>query len=106
MGDLNAFHIGTVDQILVIAYLFGVLFVGLRFAKSYRNDVDDYLLMGRKLSLPASLQHWFQLGTAEFSELANLHIDSAFSAGSRKDFPITFARSHLPSFSHPASKRA
>jgi len=73
MDDLNAFHLGTIDQILVVAYLFCVLFVGLRYAKSYRNDVDDYLLMGRKLSLPAFVatlvSTWYGgiLGIGEFT---------------------------------------
>jgi len=62
-----------IDLIIVAVYLVGIFLVGLKYARNYRSDIDEYLLAGRKLSLPAFVATlvatWYGgiLGVGEFT---------------------------------------
>ncbi|RKX20790.1 MAG: hypothetical protein DRP26_00950 [Candidatus Zixiibacteriota bacterium] len=66
-------HYGIESAILLIAYLVFLLIVGLRLFKRGKSDADDYLVMGRRLSLPAFIASivstWYGgiLGVGEYS---------------------------------------
>ena len=64
---------GIESIILVIAYLVFLLVIGFRYTKIVGSDAEDYLLMGRRLSLPAFVASlvstWYGgiLGVGEYS---------------------------------------
>ncbi len=66
-------HLAPIDLILIAIYLVGILLLGLKYSQRYRNDIDGYLLAGRRLSLPAFVATlvatWYGgiLGIGEFT---------------------------------------
>ncbi len=71
---MNSVQLAPVDYGIIIAYLFGLLFLGLRYAKTSKQwNIDSYLLAGRRLSLPAFtatlVSTWYGgvLGIGEFT---------------------------------------
>ena len=64
---------GAIDVTLVVIYLIVLMLIGHRFLLRSKNDVDEYLLMGRRLAMPgfvASLvSTWYGgiLGVGEYS---------------------------------------
>jgi len=66
-------RLAPIDLIIVAVYLVGIFLVGLKYARNYRSDIDEYLLAGRKLSLPAFVATlvatWYGgiLGVGEFT---------------------------------------
>jgi SSS family solute:Na+ symporter len=63
----------SVDVILIIIYVVLLVYIGLRQLFRYKQDIDEYLVMGRRLALPgfvASLvSTWYGgiLGVGEYS---------------------------------------
>jgi hypothetical protein len=63
----------TTDLLFIVLYLVFLVFVGLRRLKGDKKDIDEYLVMGRRLALPgfvASLvSTWYGgiLGVGEYS---------------------------------------
>lgn len=69
--DQNSY--GIESAVLLVAYLIFLLVVGLHFFRRVKSDADDYLVMGRRLSLPAFVASivstWYGgiLGVGEYS---------------------------------------
>lgn len=70
---MENYRYGIESAILLIAYLVFLLLVGLRFLGKKQTDADEYLVMGRRLSLPAFVASlvstWYGgiLGVGEYS---------------------------------------
>jgi len=70
---MTPIHLAPVDLGLIAIYLIGILFLGMKYSRRYRNDIDGYLLAGRRLSLPAFVATlvatWYGgiLGIGEFT---------------------------------------
>ncbi len=70
---MRSIHLASIDLILIVIYLVGILALGLKYSRRYRNDIDGYLLAGRRLSLPAFVatlvSTWYGgiLGIGEFT---------------------------------------
>lgn len=66
-------RLSSPDQLLVLFYLIGILFIGLLVARHAKRDETSYLLMGRRLTLPAFVATlvatWYGgiLGIGEFT---------------------------------------
>ena len=66
-------HFAPIDIILILAYLGGVVFIGVRAARRARAGTEDFLLAGRTLTLPlfvaTLVATWYGgiLGVGEFS---------------------------------------
>jgi len=64
---------GIESAVLLVLYLVFLLIVGLRYFKRVKTDADEYLVMGRRLSLPAFVASivstWYGgiLGVGEYS---------------------------------------
>ena len=70
---MNPITIATADKILILVYLAFILLIGLLFSKRQRTDDLNFLLAGRRLSLPAFtatlVSTWYGgiLGVGEFT---------------------------------------
>jgi len=70
---LNDSRYGLESAVLLIIYLLFLLFTGLRFWRGRKTDANEYLVMGRRLSLPAFVASivstWYGgiLGVGEYS---------------------------------------
>jgi len=71
---MNSVQLAPIDYGVIIAYLCGLLFLGLRYARTYKKwNIDSYLLAGRRVSLPAFtatlVSTWYGgvLGIGEFT---------------------------------------
>ncbi len=70
---MNPITIAAIDKILILVYLAGILFIGLWSSKRQRGDDVNFLLAGRRLSLPAFtatlVSTWYGgiLGIGEFT---------------------------------------
>jgi len=73
---MNQINLTSADYIIVFVYLIGTLLVGLFYARNSKKDnIDNFLLAGRRLSLPAFtatlVSTWYGgiLGIGEFTWL-------------------------------------
>jgi SSS family solute:Na+ symporter len=72
---METLHLAIVDKFLILIYLILILFVGLFYSRHQRDTADNYLLAGRRLSLPAFtatlVATWYGgiLGIGEFTYL-------------------------------------
>jgi len=73
---MNRINLHIVDYALIAIYFFATLFLGFYFSrKKVNSDIDNYLLAGRKISLPAFtatlVSTWYGgiLGVGEFTWL-------------------------------------
>jgi len=70
---MNSIHIASIDKFLIIIYLVVLLLIGLLSSKKQRGTDENFLLAGRKLSLPAFtatlVSTWYGgiLGVGEFT---------------------------------------
>jgi len=70
---MNSIDIASVDKFLIIIYLAAILLIGLLSSKKQRGDDENFLLAGRRLSLPAFtatlVSTWYGgiLGVGEFT---------------------------------------
>ncbi len=73
---MDRIHLHLIDYIVIVIYFFATLYLGFRYSKKGNNkDFDNYLLAGRRISLPAFtatlVSTWYGgvLGIGEFTWL-------------------------------------
>ncbi|RKY56396.1 MAG: hypothetical protein DRP89_01430 [Candidatus Neomarinimicrobiota bacterium] len=70
---MTPIQLGSIDYVIIFTYLIGVITLGLRYSRSKISNIDNYLLAGRRLSLPAFaatlVSTWYGgiLGIGEFT---------------------------------------
>ncbi len=70
---MNPVHLAPIDKLLILIYLAAILIIGLRSSRQQRDNPENFLLAGRKLSLPAFtatlVSTWYGgiLGIGEFT---------------------------------------
>ena len=68
-------NVHTIDLVFILIYLFFLLFIAIRLWQNKRENVEDYLLAGRQLTLPSFIatmvSTWYGgiLGVGEFTYL-------------------------------------
>lgn len=72
-GMMDTVQLDSIDRILVVIYLIGIISIGLYYSKSHKGDTANYLLASRRISLPAFVatlvSTWYGgiLGIGEFT---------------------------------------
>ncbi|MBU4443486.1 sodium:solute symporter family protein [bacterium] len=75
---MNSINIAIIDKLLILIYLISILLIGFLYSKNQRKNDDNFLLAGRRLSLPAFtatlVSTWYGgiLGIGEFTYLYGL----------------------------------
>lgn len=70
---MNPIQLDPIDHAIIFIYLIVIIAIGLRHARAYSSGIDNYLLAGRRLSLPAFaatlVSTWYGgiLGIGEFT---------------------------------------
>jgi SSS family solute:Na+ symporter len=70
---MNPIQLSIIDKSIILLYLFTIIAVGLLHSRRHSDSVDNYLLAGRRLSLPAFIatlvSTWYGgiLGVGEFT---------------------------------------
>jgi len=70
---LTSLRLAPIDLLIIAIYLVGIFLIGLKYSRNYRGNIDEYLLAGRRLSLPAFVatlvSTWYGgiLGVGEFT---------------------------------------
>ncbi|MCG2715816.1 MAG: sodium:solute symporter family protein [Candidatus Marinimicrobia bacterium] len=75
---MNSINIAIIDKLLILIYLISILLIGFLYSKNQRKNDDNFLLAGRRLSLPAFtatlVSTWYGgiLGIGEFTYIYGL----------------------------------
>jgi SSS family solute:Na+ symporter len=70
---MNSINIAIIDKLLILLYLISVLLIGFLYSRNQRKNDENFLLAGRRLSLPAFtatlVSTWYGgiLGIGEFT---------------------------------------
>ncbi|MCK4689233.1 MAG: hypothetical protein KAT41_02940, partial [Candidatus Marinimicrobia bacterium] len=70
---MNPIQLDPIDHAIIFIYLIVIITIGLRHTRAYSSGIDNYLLAGRRLSLPAFaatlVSTWYGgiLGIGEFT---------------------------------------